>query len=81
MFGNHLPHIVKMYLRNGKMYQGTCSKSQRLMNGISHLIAANGLTETQKLVFTYFGEGNFFVMIIGNSDVELMLMLDSDSGY
>lgn len=51
------------------------------MNRISELIARNGLYNSDKLLFTYFGEGKLFVMIFGNSNAEKILIADSDPGH
>lgn len=80
MFWPQLSLIVKMYLRNDVVYSGTYSKIERIMNGINGIIVAYGLSECLKLLFTYFGEGNFFVMIFESSDVENLLLKGRDLG-
>ncbi|XP_074382812.1 uncharacterized protein LOC141724540 [Apium graveolens] len=77
-FGKLLPPKVQFYMRNGSRYEGTCSKTEKKMYGLEDLVREYGLSETEKVLFTYFGEGNFFVMIFDNSNVEAML-LDEDS--
>lgn len=51
------------------------------MNGISEIIARNGLSTSEKLLFTYFGEGKFFVMMFGSSNAEKIIVADSDPGH
>lgn len=48
------------------------------MYGIADLIRSNNLNVNKKLLFTYFGEGNFLVMIFDEFNVEMMLNPDSD---
>lgn len=80
MFGHQLPPIVKMYLRNGELYEGTCSRRERKMNGISDIILTYGLNQSQKMLFTYFGKENFFVTIFDSSGVETLLLQVSTCG-
>ena len=53
------------------------------MFGFQDLVRDYGLSETEKILLTYSGSGNFFVMIFDSLDVEAMLVdNDSDrSGY
>lgn len=79
-FGKLLPPNVNFYMRNGSRYEGTCAKKERKMYGLQDLIRDYGLTETEKILFTYFGEGNFSVLIFDISNVEAMLVaVDLDS--
>lgn len=67
-------------MRNGTPYEGTCSKNERKMFGIQDLVNDYGLTGNEKIVFTYFGEWNFLVMIFDSTDVEAMLVaIDSET--
>ncbi|KAL8125123.1 hypothetical protein AgCh_012703 [Apium graveolens] len=77
-FGKLLPPKVQFYMRNGSRYAGTCSKTEKKMYGFQDLVQGNGLSETEKVLFTYFGEGKLFIMIFDKSNVEAML-LDEDS--
>lgn len=44
------------------------------MYGLKDLVCDYGLSETKKTLFTYFGEGNIFIMISDSSNIEAMLM-------
>lgn len=61
-------------MRNGCRYEGVCSKSERKMYGLQDLMTDYGLTDNEKILFTYFGEGNFLVLIFDVSNVEAMLV-------
>ena len=74
MFGSLLPDNVQFYMRNGNMYHGTCSKKDRKMIGLSDLIADYGLSTNEKLLLTYFGGGNFFLMVFDSDFVEAMML-------
>lgn len=56
------------------MYHGTCSKKDRKMIGLSDLIADYGLSTNEKLLLTYFGGGNFFLMVFDSDFVEAMML-------
>ncbi|XP_074375071.1 uncharacterized protein LOC141716793 [Apium graveolens] len=77
-FGKLFQPKVQFYMRNGSRYEGTCSKTEKKMYVLQDLVQDNGLSEIGKVLFTYFGEGNFFVMIFDKSNIEVML-LDEDS--
>lgn len=53
------------------------------MYGLQDLVRDYELSQSEKILFTYFGEGNFFIMIFDSSNVEAMFLdIDSDSsGY
>ena len=82
MVGSLLPENIQFYMRNGTMYTGTCSPNDRKMVGLSDFIADYGLSRSEKLLLTYFGERNFFIMVFDNHDVEAMLLQNNidDSG-
>lgn len=55
--------------RNDTVYKGSCSKDERIMNGIENTLVKFHLDEIDKLLFTYSGNNNFLVTMFNDSNV------------
>ena len=48
------------------------------MTDLSEIVAGDNLNQNDKLLFTYFGSGDFLILIFDNSNVEKLLNPESD---
>lgn len=72
-FGKYVNYIVHFYLRNGTIYEGSCSKDLCIFNVPIDLYVDLDLSETDNLLFTYVGDGNFLMMIFDKFGYEKCL--------
>lgn len=69
-FGKDIPFAVLCALKNGKMFEGRYSKSESMLYGLMDLVTYTNLDMDDALMCTYWGNGQFDIVVFDKSKIE-----------